>query len=312
MMNPQTTIERLKNIKSYLDSFHKSQRSTNFEELIAQTLSDIFHLPYYTCDNDDASKEYRVTWLGSKKGPTKAPPGPDAVVRAYGFYVLIEATLKDTSRQWEQEFGRALEHLENFVRQEEVSRTYVYSILIMPKLHNLTYRSMRGIGENLIPLETDILHRLLRTSNLAFSIKHLALRYLFNDLKECLSKSSFIENFRSNVDSQISEWQKKVLEEEKYTFLAVRSYQAMRKIRSVPIGTSQILRRLQKDPVVKEYTSIIKGGVEPDRLADSLVYTGLVCRHSRVGSGEVTFEPVPQIDFKGRIERVIEAVEKII
>ncbi len=313
MVSPRTVLKNLKSMKQYLLAFSQEKQPAYFEHLIVQAFGHILHLPFYTTDNDDSSVSHRVVWLGSLTNMSKAPPGPDGIAYAYDFYVLIEVTLKQGSGQWRQEFSQCLRHCDDFIKQNNLQAKDVYVILITPKLHVDTYRGIRRSPRdefNFIALEAVSLEKILETSILAHTIRHLELRRFFSEFPEFL-QPSLIKEFLEKLGAGIIDWQKSVLRAEKSCFLGIKSYEVIKKIGRNSVATAEILERLQRHPIVNHYIGIINEKITLQMISDSLNSEKLAFRVGKLLDGEELFYPVPMLDFKNRIERIIKIVENI-
>jgi len=315
MESSRTILKNLKNHNQYSANFPISQQSTYFEQLIAKAFGRILYLPFYASDNDDNKIPYRIVWQGMLNPIDKAPPGPDAIAYCYGFYLIIEATLKTGAKQWSQEFASSIEHCENFCSQSRIATSDVYGLMVCSELHKRTYRSIKSNPEQeyrLIPIELSKLVRILETSILAFTMRHLELRGLLNQILGCIRSSPSVEDFSESVNDTITAWQKNVLKSERSAFFGVKSYEVMRKIGRNAIGVTEILQRLQKYPIVGRYFNIIGEKPTLEEIEKDLMEQSLACPAGRtIQQDEPLFEPVPSVDFKGRNMRLIDAVMKI-
>lgn len=314
MESARTILRKLRNLNQYLSSFHNShQKPTYFEILVAKALSHLFHLPFYSSDNDNPDISHRVTWLGRINPISNAPGGgPDAISYCYNFYILLEATINTGVRQWTREFASSIRHFENFCSATGAQKSNVYVLMICPKLHIDTYRSISSNPREeckLIPIEVTDFSRILETSILAFTIKHLEIRKLIHNIYDCIRSSSSLREFRKSVPESITTWQKDVLKMEKSSFTGVKSYEAMRKIGRTYIGLSEILKKLQNHPFVQQYFNIIGDKIGIKIIRDSLVQQSFASKSGRtITDDEELFEPVPKTDFVGRSKRIIDVV----
>lgn len=314
MLTPENTLNYLKDHSTYLDAFLQGEQPAHFENLIAQTFGHIFYLPYFTQDNENTRKKYRVTWHGRTSPISKAPERQDATLYAHGFYGLIESTLTTGRTQWVREFGPGIEHYTKFTTRQELDKRDVYLLLVAPNIYKDTYRGIRQKQEegfNFIMLEVSTLVEILETSMLAFTTRHLDLRKLFSELLRCSKDSSSLQDFSDNTIRCISTWQQDILKKEKKVFVGVKSYEAMRKIGRDVIGVSEILRELETQPRVTRYLEIIN-----DELTALAIERSLLSGRFGVSIGrdfveeEEYFRPVPLIEFKSRAEKIINALKK--
>jgi len=317
MVSGRTILRYLRKLDEYLGQFRYEQ-SKYFEQLIGIALSRLLYLPFYTLDNDDEMIRHRVVWKGSDRGGTLscAPQGePDIIAYCYGFYLIVEATQKTGAGQWTDEFAQALRHKNNFVRARNVNPTAVYIVLVTPKLHEDTFCSLHNHPSRehkFVPLETDVLVRILQTSILAFTMKHLELRKMFNRIPECLENSSSLSDFQIALEKELRTWQKEVLRQEKRAFIGVKSYEAMQKIPRASVAVSEILQSLLKHPFVGQYLKIVGEELSVSEIERILVDESLGRRAGKtIQTDEPLFECVPCADFKGRGLRLIGAVESI-
>lgn len=314
MASSRTILRNLRNLTQYLDGFHRTQRSTQFEKFVAEALSHILYLPFYTQDNDDPNVPHRVIWHGSVNPPSKAPQlSPDATARCYDFYLTIEATRKTGANQWIQEFGQSIRHCEDFCVQNRIQHRNVFVLMICTTLFRDTYQSIRGNPRQdikLVPIRASDLAKILETSILAFSFRHLELRKLFHQISDSIRESPSERDFFRSVDSHITKWQKDVLQLEKSVFIGLKSYEAMRTIGRTHIGMSEILQRLERHPTVRQYCSIIGDRIGPDMVGQSLINQSFACRLTPTYDEEL-FAPVPHVDFNGRYQKIIDALMRI-
>lgn len=316
MGSPRTILKNLRNLDQYLSAFNISLRSTHFELLIAEAFSKILHLPFFDVDNDNPNIPYRVVWKGRANPIEKAPNNePDAICFCYNFKLLIEATQKTNAKQCSQEFAAAIRHWEDFCNNTRTPKSEVYVLFVCSSLYKDTFRSIKANPTRdckIVPIETSILQIVLETSNLALSMRHLEIRKLFHDICDSVRNSSSEGDFFIDIKKRVIKWQKDVLNLEKTFFTGLKSYETMRKIGRNYIGMSEILERLQKHPVVKHYFGIIEDRIRNEIIKESLIKESLASILSITTTGEEEiFEPVPQCDFSGRCQRLVNAVVNI-
>ena len=318
MSSSQTILKNLKNLNQHLALFHPRE-PIHFEKLTAETFSHILYLPFYTNYNDNTDIPYRVTWQGSISPFSKAPPGPDVIAYCYNFYLIIEATLKTGANQWTQEFASSIRHCEDFCNQHGIQKKDVFILMICTKLSRDTYQSIKNHPQQeykFIPIRVSDVIKILQTSILAFTIKHLEMRKLLHQIYRCIIDSSSLQDYYKTIDSLITGWQKDVLKSEKGAFLSIKSYEAMKKIernnKTNIICISEILTLLQKHPLVGQYFNIVGEKFTIDDIEKNLIQQNLACYTGRsIQSDESIFEAVPFADFKGRSMRLIDAVMRI-
>jgi len=317
MVSSRTTLKNLKNLDNYIRYITQnfpSKESTYFEKLIAEAFSKILYLPFYTIDNDDPNVTHRLTWQGSINPISKAPKGkPDAIAYCYNYYLIIEATLRTGSSQCAKEYAQSIRHCEDFCNHSKIPPKDVYVLLICTELHKDTYRTLKnnlGTEESkYIPIKVSELEKILQASILAFTLRHLDLRGLFHQIYKCIIKSSSLMAFSKSVNNSITGWQKDMLEIEKNAFIGVKSYEAMQKIGRNQISTSEILHKLQKHPIVKQYFKIIDDKIGIKIIEESLLQQSFA--RLIPGFNEELFSPIPCEDFKSGSMRLIDAVMKI-
>lgn len=280
-----------------------------------QSFAAALHLPFYDRGSDQNQVSHRVVWAGSDKGSLRALPGlPDGIAYAHEFCVVIEATRMTGTRQWSQEFCQCLRHARNVAATTAMGPQNVYTILITEHTHDDTYTAVRSRNRRcdfcVLPLETDLLARVLETSILAFTLRHLDLRDLVNDMLGCLERSTDACDFRRRADTAARAWQKKVLDFEKPVVVAVKSYEAMLRIGRDHVGVGEILAHLLKHPVLRRYFRIMESEMRPETIVASLQSESLGSVCGRLLTGEELFCPVPLSDYKSRCARRQAAVEE--
>lgn len=312
MADKRTILRNLKNLNQFVIQFSRSLQPTHFEHLIAETLSKILFLPFYTADNDDTTVNHRVAWQGNINPVSKAPGGPDAIAYCHNFYLIIEASLNTGVRQWSREFGSSIRHCNDFVKQKRIQPNDVYIVLITPALHPDTYRSISTCLEySFIPIETSIVAKILETSILAITMRHIEFRKFLNQVSECLKTPTSLKDFNGSVDKLLTNWQKEVLKLEKTAFIGIKSYETMHKIDRSYIGISEIERKLQPQRKVNKYLKIIDDTLSTNLIEKSLIQQSLGYQLARNFDNENIFSPVPFEDFKARKIKLIDKVKRI-
>jgi len=305
-ISKKNTFNRLDNLGKFLGSFHVAHQSTFFEELIVQSFPIILHLPFFDITDDDSTIAYRVTWNGSRNLRTRAPGGgPDGIGRGRGFNIIIEATLKTGTKQWSQEFAISLKHARDTNDQYlHVNPELIITVLVTPAIHDYTYNSVKHNNQSnpykIIPIETIILKKLVETSRLAFTLRHLDIRDFFNNIINELFSSYDCNDYRKRSISVVNNWQKEVLQLEKKTIIPIKSYHVMRKINRNHISTSEILRDLANDKFIKKYSEKVKEGFGAEIINQCIVQESLGKVLSKINYAEHIFAPVPISDFRSR------------
>lgn len=306
----------LTNHRRYINRFIDRYRPAAFEYLAASAFSKIFYLPFQSNDTEDASITHRVIWHGRinrrLRTFSKSPSGPDATCFCYGFYNLIETTLKVGTGQWRKEFIESLRHYDDFVTNNNVDKKDVYLTFIVPKLHKDTYTGFQPkVNEsyNIILLESSWLAKIVDTSKMISTIRHLDLRYLFMNIIKIFQESTAFENFKADANKAISESQKDVITREKTVFFGLRSYEAMKKVGRNTVGTSEILLNLHKDAKFKRYTKILGNIDLTSHIKEGLIFERLA--YLIPSPDENFFHKVNSPDFKARGLRLIKTVEEI-
>jgi hypothetical protein len=315
MISGRTILKHLRNIEKYLGQFRYSE-SVHFENIIGLALSKALYLPFYTRENDDENVLHKVVWQGSDQSGSlvKAPAGKsDIIAYCYSFFLVVEVTRKTGSGQWTDEFAQAVRHCSDFVRTNGIEPNKVYIILITTKLHKDTYFSLRnypGRKYRFVPIETDVLIRILQTAIMALTIRHFELRTILNKIPECLKNSSSLSNFRIILNEELENWQKQVLRREKRAFIGIKSYEAMRRNPRTAVAVSEILQKLLRHPFVGQYLKILEEELNPSEIEKALIEESLCCCAGKtIQTDEFLFECVPCTDFKGRGLRFINAIE---
>lgn len=316
MDNLSTVLTILTNFTKHQYRFPRGQkRSTWFEALIAKSFSKIFHLPYFDRNNDDSCTQHRVVWCGTFN-PFKCAPGgmSDAIVYAHEFYCLLEPTLRRNTDQWAREYASSIRHYNSFSNREGLEGKDVYLLMVAPTIHEDTFESFKSKlnGEhNFVLLELSTLAIILETAILAFTIRHLELQKLFRKLIARSRNSSTLEQYRNATSEYITSWQNEVLQLEKNSFLAIKSYEAMKQIlrghTRDHVGVSEIVRQLSGRPEIEQYTALINERFTPSGIANSLQSESLGFYIEDTPRDKL-FAPVPFVEYESRIRRKMMAV----
>lgn len=304
------------NFQRYLKRYSQNDQPAAFEYLVAGNISQIFFLPFQSSDNENNSVKHRVIWLGSinRRSNTisKSPSGPDAICFAYGFYILIESTLRQGANQWRKEFVESLKHYEHFLTNNNVDKKDVYLLIIAPKIHEDTYTGFKQKaceGYKIVVLKNSHLAKIGKCSGMISTIRHLDLRMLFNDMVKILRESVAFEKILYELNKAIYKWQRDVFKREKEVFFGLKAYEAMKKVPKNIVGTADILLNLERDEKFNYYYHILGGGDVASYIKDGLLSEKLA--YLITTPDEDVYCKVNAIDFKKRGLRLIKAVEGI-
>jgi len=315
MVGSQTILERLRRHGDYLQGFHLSQQSAIFEHLVAQAISCILHLPFYTRDDEDPVVAHRITWRGSIRGRVYSRPswGADAIAHAHGYSILIEPTLKQDATQWAQEFEPCCRHYDQFVAKSGPNPSDVYLVMIAESFHDRTWRSVAHQREiNFVLMELPICVELLDTAMLALTMTHLQFRMLLYDLVTCCRYSDSLDEFRAAARASVDKWKLNVLRDEKRAFLGMKAYEALKQTSGGVLGISEIFGKLYRHPMVADYMRALGAKLSSQDIEGSLIRERLGGRLTFVPYGnEPLFCPVPLLDYVNRAKRLVEMVEEI-
>lgn len=304
-------------LEQYLDRYVAADQPAAFEFLVGAAFHKIFYLPFQTKDTEDNTVKHRLIWYGRFDKRNNrfylSPSGPDSVCFAYGFYILIECTLRgNVSNQWRREFVECLNHYDEFVSAGNLDRSEVYLTLIAPEFHRNTYTGFQQKaieGYNILMLESSTLGRISSMCENVSTLRHLDLRHLVNSVVKKLRESGSLGSFKKDLNRCIADWEVDLLKQEKTVYFGLKSYEAMKKVGRKIVGISDIMLTLERDRKFERYLNKLGGGD-----LSSLIREGLIReRLARIveTSIEDCFCRVDSIDFKARGLRLIESVESI-
>jgi len=326
VLSTKTILDRLRSpYKKYLNKYEKKLRPTLFELLAVQGFASLLYLPFFDADTDDQLQQYRATWLGKRRPGEKAPGGgPDGIVRAHEFFILVKATLDTSSDQWARKFASALRHAKDVTLNIGANVADVYTVLLATKLHEDTFQAVKISNETnsnkIILLELNHIDPsalipivlAVETADMAFTIRHVEVRRLLLNLIKCLKESGSLDDYRRKNVSCASSWQEEVLKLEKATTIAVRSYEVMIRSGRNFVAMSEILADLNRQAMLKKYFQKIRELIHAQTVLQSLEQESLVAEKSEIcTTGETVFVPIPFSDFDGRSLRRLKAIKQI-
>jgi hypothetical protein len=307
-----TAIQNLKGLDGYIASF-ATNKPARFEHLGCKSFSYLLKLPFFDSENDNSSIPYRVVWRGSESTWTRAPGGADGLIYAYGFCMMLEATLQKGRPQWSQEFAPCVNHYDAFLTEVGVRSVDCYLLLLLTKLNDYTYTSIKQkVTEKcrFVLLPVSMLASILETYALAFTATHSDLRLLWDDMLDCCERSADKEDFLLRIEDAIRRWQSDLLHKERRVFVGAKSYRVLYKLGGYG-SLSQILSDLYGDSVVTEFFGILGRRLSPNDIEASLEQERLAYRAQSV-PGDIIYVPVPFPDVKGRVKGMIKELENAI
>lgn len=304
-------------LRTYLDRYASSEQPAAFEFLSAIAFHRIFYLPLQLKDTEDQSVKYYVIWNGNfdKKNKKLCPSasGPDSICYAYGFYVLIENTLRgNVANQWRKEFVESISHYDNFVSTRSVEKKDVFLALIAPDFHKNTYTGFKQKaieGYNILMLDSSVLAKISGICNNITTLRHLDLVHLARCAVKKFAESASLASFRKDLSKSIENWELDLLKQEKTVYFGLKAYETMKKIGRRVVGASDILLKLERDRNFERYLRKLGGGDLSVHIKKGLISERLA-RLVETPHEDV-FCVVNGIDFKARGLRLIESVESI-
>jgi len=313
MVDLQTALVNLSNLGAYIASFPQEQQAARFEYLGCESFSYMLKLPFYNGDNDDNSIKHRVLWRGSKAKWANAPAGPDGVIFAYGFYVLLEATLLTGRSQWSREFSPCVDHYEAFLKEVGLERGDCYLGMLLTEVNHHTYNSIKQkVIEKcrFVLLPVSILIRILETYKLAFTATNSDLRLLLVDILDCCERSTDLEDFLQRTSDAVDLWRSVLLDRESRIFVGAKSYKALYKLGGHG-SVSEVFSDLYDDSVVTNYFIALGRKLTATEIEISLEQERLAYRASKV-PGDILYVPIPFHDVKGRVKIIIKELEDVV
>jgi hypothetical protein len=231
-------LKSLADIEGYLSS-KPYKESIYFEEIVSEAIAYTVKLPYYTND-DQTARPYFVKWFGKSNPIGKAQGNkPDIKAICHNFHFIAEATVKTETTQCSQEYSQALRHFDEHIIETQMNRDDGYILFITKFLHADSYNAIYALNNDshniqykLVPIEYPDLIKILEISSIAFTMMHVDLRDLFNEILSTIKISPTLPIFRKNLTKKINEWQKIVLEREKSACLGFITYQLLKSERS--------------------------------------------------------------------------------
>lgn len=313
MAELDSIIQRLKGWSSFQSTLPPEERSSCLEYIIAEGLSHILRLPFYTMESDNKAVQNKVVWNG--KGDLSAGRklerlgGPDAYVYAYGYTILVEATQKTGKAQWTDEYARAIQH-----HDEECNKGArpqdLYLLFVPIELHQDSYTSIRQkCAERCcypILFKDDII-TILETYDTVCTATHIDLRRLLDDAMRACDSSMDVADFDDRRANVIKGWQKTLLTNEKYMFIGIRAYVALTKGRSPMASLSELFQELSSDTSVSKFYAMAGSPFNIQDISISLDRQRLAYWHDF--AGDTFFHPVPLADIKGRIKVFLTEIE---
>jgi len=312
----RTLIPRIRDNMTFLAQFQDMKKSTYFELMCMQAFARLLKLPFFDVDHDDNSVQHRVTWNGRVSPISKAPDGPDGIARCHDFDMLVEATRKEGTKQYTQEYTRAITHWEQYLSTSTTPPGSIYLLLVCTKLHETSFNACAARAypiAKMIPVEFDVLLRIMTTAKLSITLTHSEIRKVLLDIYDCIPDCHDLKSFRHASVETAERWQENVLRHEKEIFLAMQSYRAIRKLGYNLVGTSQIFNALLSNPTVNQYFSRLGhrfSDTDPEELYYIVSKHGFALGMNRTPAGEHLLAPVPVEDFALRCHALMEAANQ--
>lgn len=314
MSTCETARQNIRNINAYVTNFPHEQRSAAVELLFSKALSFVFHLPFYTSENNDQNILNKVVWNGhDETAPVcGANTGADTIVFARDFDILVEITRLTGANQWKREFAPALRHMNEYLTQTGKSKDSVYLLLIAPEIHVDTFNSIRQkqIEENnIITMTFDNVEKIAEVCSLTVGLRHVDLKNLFGVLADNIRKIHELQEYVTKDKEIILEWQRDFLRYSRLAFLGTKGYKVFKKKQAKILTASDIVTELNTQKDVQSYFKILGGLPKRTDVVDGLLVFGFGCQQ-----GLLEHDPIlsiaSQLDIQKRMEEILENIKQ--
>jgi len=317
MPNAATMRAVMADIDAHLKLYPDPEHSWRFELETMRALAAALRLPLYDRPGDARSVRDRVTWFGSETGPrNKAPAGPDGVVRARGFHLLVYATLNTGAGQAQKELEQFGRHARERRLPPHRRREPCISVFVPRALRGTSLDFIRthnsgpeksSVGPQ-VPLEPTALAGILEAAEVAIGLRDADVLRVLGLIEDRTRQGTEVVSFREQVDGKIRGWTREVLEGEIGAIVGLAAYQAMcgRPNRYVDAGEllSDLLGNAHVESCLKRCGQRLHAGA----ICDALVGQRLaleVASHPGVGR---LLCAVPACDCAARLQRVAVAI----
>ncbi len=314
MSTCETVRQNIRDINAYVAKFSHEQRSAAVELLFSKALSFVFHLPFYTSENNDSNVLNKIVWNGQNESAPicSANTGADSIVFARNFDVLVEITRRTGANQWKLEFGPALRHMSEYLTQTGRLKDSVHLLLIAPEIHSDTFNSIRQKQieeDNIIPMTFDNVEKIAEVCSLAIGLRHVDLKNLFGILADNIRKIDNLHEYVAKSEEDVLKWQKDLLRYNRLAFLGIKGYKVFKNRQARILTASDIVTELNTQKDVQSYFKIL--GKLPSRtdVSDGLLIFGFGCQQ-----GLLEHDPIlsiaSELDIQKRMEEIVENIKQ--
>jgi len=311
-------LRSLQNIEEYICKVPKDEVPIYFEFLIAEAFSCIYQLPLYT--QEIAQQEAvmnQVMWRGKTDltgRPISWAPGggPDVIVNAFGYHVLVESTLTTGNIQWTREFAPIVRHLREYIDYKELEKSDVYMLFVVKEIADDTFASLvdqAKKGFNTIPLTVDLLEHIVETAFYLPFIPHAEVRSLLNAFQEKLATSYTIDEYVGIVKEEVLHWEKNILKDHEDLYLALNAYNIIERSKRKFITVDDLFEVLNQEEKVGRFYDLIERILRKETIVRCLLYYGLA--QSQRFAGDIILRAVPWNEFRSRMFKILGAFSKM-
>jgi hypothetical protein len=274
----------------------------------------MFHLPFYTSENEDLKVKHKVVWNG--KGDTAPICGKshssDTNVYARHYDILLEITQRDGANQWKLEFGTGLRHMEEYIKKTGKLREDIYLFLVAPKIHVDTYTSVRQKvieGENIILFTFKDVGNIIEVCNLTIGLRHIDLENLMNRLLRCMIDNMDLSHYEKKYEDILVEWRKTFLKNDRLVFLGIKGYKVFREKKQSIMTASDILTEIQAQEDVKKYFDIIGELPKREEVCNGMLTFGFAYE-SGLPQRDPLLSIASELDINQRMNEILDGIKR--
>ncbi|MEM1995772.1 MAG: AlwI family type II restriction endonuclease, partial [Thermoplasmatales archaeon] len=265
--SPQDVLTTLTQISRNLSTFlnkYKNKAAAEFEFLTAKSMCILFQLPLLVEQGPSGpKKESCVVWRGEVtdyQASRYAPGGAsDILVHARGpYYVLIEATLRYSQRQWKEEIEPITRHQREFITKYRLSKEDVYLAFVVTEALSDTYDWLHPKADtyHIVILDVESLLKIVTASLHYWGMPHLQIRRLLDQLSRRMALDDEVDLYTSNLVRVVDQWCREILEPNMPTFLAIKAYRVL-KSRGGIAKVMDVSNELAGEVEVRQYLSLL-------------------------------------------------------
>jgi len=282
-----------------------NQKAAKFEFLVGCAFSRIMSIPLYSKVDEKKSVVPRILWRGyiDENGIYRPADKADLILYLKDSRITIEVTRTTNNKQHVQEYSTLMNNMKKFRAKK--------AIFVCQKLANKMYVTLKDNKEDVVPLETRHLAKMMELEILSGYELYYKLNILLINLRKELKNSRSVSKYSEEANEIIDKWVRELLKDFKRMILAEVVYKIINTKNHNYVGLSGISKYIEEDSKLNSLFETL--GIDPLKYSDEIedaINSYMVAHINTVDSGDIVYTPIEWTSIEKRMKSFLRKIKE--